>query len=119
MASRSSLQRQVASAFRAAGGLADVATFTNNPETTGYNFSTRSRTTAAEEVESTSIRIVFLNQTKASTDGAPYIATAVCQSANVEDIDKYDTMSFRGERWNVISIDDNGYTATITFSREV
>lgn len=107
-------------AFILISDLAVDATLTqNNP--TGYNFA--SDALIGSSPASTTIKAVVLGKEKNpdSNQGSPNVITSriLIKSEDVSDLTIYDSIVIGGVTWNIVPpYADNGYTTTITISKE-
>ena len=79
-----------------------------------YDFSTNS--TVPSATSTSTVRGILLTESKSSTDGNRVSKTLILRSADVSDIDVYDSFTTGGKTYRMESYTDNGFIIEITVS---
>ena len=105
MSIQAQLNSAVNSAFTACGDLVVQVTL-NKADSSGYNFATG---TAAKSTTSVTVDGILLDETKSMTDGNRAIFVLYLKSAEVPNIDTYDTFTIAGNPYRLHEYNDNGF----------
>ena len=86
----------------------------NQANSTSYNFATGQ----IEPGTSTQVGVrgIPFSESKRSRDGNRVSTRLIVRSADVPDIDTYDSFTFNGKTWNLTEYEDNGFIITINLS---
>ena len=79
-----------------------------------YDFG--SSTNVSDPVLTTTVQGILLTESKQSTDGNRATNTLILKSADVTDIDVYDSFSAAGKTYRMESYADNGFVIEVTVS---
>ena len=90
----------------------DVTLIQSTP--TSYNFGTN--TTVSNPAATSTVQGILLTESKSSTDGNRVTNTLILKSADVTDIDVYDSFSASGKTYRMESYTDNGFVIEVTVS---
>lgn len=118
MAFKNRILNQVNRAFDILQDLAEDISFTNVTDVE-YDFN---NSEASETVETTKIiKGVITKMYKDINDNTILLSEVIIKTvdASGNDLDNYDTITFRNKNWNINSLEDNGFSVTIIAARKV
>lgn len=85
----------------------------NRRVNSGYDFNTQSLTA---DLTSTGITGIFLTEGKRSREGNRVTGNLIIRSADVPDIETYDSFVVNGQTHDIVEYTDNGFIVEITSS---